>query len=154
MYEVHMYIETNCTSPRRMERWYGYVLEYEMQNGRPITRESFGRITGTYHQATLRAIDEALARLTKECELYIHTPDEFIVDMVENNLETWAECGFLSCRGLPVANQKEWMTFWEKSRSHFVFMICDKHPYSGWMRSEIERKEREYDTNQRSLGAG
>lgn len=129
MYEVHMYIETNCTSPRRMERWYGYVLEYEMQNGRPITRESFGRITGTYHQATLRAIDEALARLTKEC-------------------------GFLSCRGLPVANQKEWMTFWEKSRSHFVFMICDKHPYSGWMRSEMERKEREYDTNQRSLGAG
>lgn len=148
MYEVHIYIETDSVSPRRMERWYGYVLEYETKTGRPITREGFKKITGTYHQATLQAMNAALGRLTKDCELYIHTPDEFVVDMVENNLETWAECGFINRRGQPVANQEEWMEYWEKTQKHFVFTLFGGHPYSDWMKSEMERRDRN-DTDKR-----
>ena len=143
MYEVHIYIETDSTSPRRMERWYGYVLEYETKTGRPITREGFEKITGTYHQATLQAINSALYRLTKDCELYIHTPDEFVVDMVENNLETWAKCGFINRRGQPVANHEEWIEYWEKTQKHFVFTLFGRHPYSNWMKSEMERRDRD-----------
>lgn len=73
MQRVDIYIETDSTSLRAMLRKYGYVLECEL-HGRPVTREGFGRIEGTYNQAVLTALAEALARIRQPVK-YISTPE-------------------------------------------------------------------------------
>ena len=49
MQQVKIYIETDSSSPKATEKHYGYVLEV-MVSGQAVTREGFGKITGTYHQ--------------------------------------------------------------------------------------------------------
>ncbi len=48
MQQVKIYIETDSSSPKATEKHYGYVLEV-MVSGQAVTREGFGKITGTYH---------------------------------------------------------------------------------------------------------
>lgn len=54
MQQVKIYIETDSSSPKATEKHYGYVLEV-MVSGQAVTREGFGKITGTYHQTVLSA---------------------------------------------------------------------------------------------------
>ena len=54
MQQVKIYIETDSSSPKATEKHYGYVLEV-MVSGQAVTREGFGKITGTYHQTVLTA---------------------------------------------------------------------------------------------------
>lgn len=46
MQQVKIYIETDSSSPKATEKHYGYVLEV-MVSGQAVTREGFGKITGT-----------------------------------------------------------------------------------------------------------
>lgn len=140
MHEVHIYIETNSASPRVTEKKYGYVLECQMPYSGKQTREGFGQITGTYHQATLEAMGEALERINQSCEVHIHTPDEFVLNMMQNNLETWAGSGFLNSKGKPVANQEAWMQLWPLVRKHLVKPRSGKHSYSEWLQTEMRKK--------------
>lgn len=55
MQQVKIYIETDSSSPKATEKHYGYVLEV-MVSGQAVTREGFGKITGTYHQTVLTAL--------------------------------------------------------------------------------------------------
>lgn len=59
MQQVKIYIETDSSSPKATEKHYGYVLEV-MVSGQAVTREGFGKITGTYHQTVLTALAKAL----------------------------------------------------------------------------------------------
>ena len=61
MQQVKIYIETDSSSPKATEKHYGYVLEV-MVSGQAVTREGFGKITGTYHQTVLTALAKALDR--------------------------------------------------------------------------------------------
>lgn len=61
MQQVKIYIETASSSPKATEKHYGYVLEV-MVSGQAVTREGFGKITGTYHQTVLTALAKALDR--------------------------------------------------------------------------------------------
>lgn len=85
MRRVDIYIETDSTSPRPHVRKYGYVLECDLR-GRPVTREGFGQTEGTYNQSVLIALAEALVRIKQPCEIHIHSGNEFVLNMVDNNL--------------------------------------------------------------------
>jgi hypothetical protein len=70
MQQVKIYIETDSSSPKATEKHYGYVLEV-MVSGQAVTREGFGKITGTYHQTVLTALAKALDRFNQSCEVCI-----------------------------------------------------------------------------------
>lgn len=106
MYQTKIYITTDSSSPKATEKHYGYVLEC-MVGGEAKTREGFGKITGTYHQAVLTALAEALDRFNQSCEVCICTEDEFVLNMLERNLAIWAGNEFLTSKKKPVANQEE-----------------------------------------------
>ena len=76
MYQTKIYITTDSSSPKATEKHYGYVLEC-MWGGEAKTREGFGKVMGTYHQAVLTALAEALDRFNQSCEVCICTEDEF-----------------------------------------------------------------------------
>lgn len=114
MQQVKIYIETDSSSPKATEKHYGYVLEV-MVSGQAVTREGFGKITGTYHQTVLTA------------------------------LAIWAGNEFLTSKRKPVANQQEWMEIWRLSNRHLILTEPGKHEYTGWLQGEIEKRKRDND---------
>ena len=114
MFQTKIYITIDSSSPKATEKHYGYVLECVV-GGEAKTREGFGKITGTYHQAVLTALAEALGRFNQSCEVCICTEDEFVLNMLERNLAIWAGNEFLTSKKKPVANQEEWVGIWNLS---------------------------------------
>lgn len=97
MYQTKIYITTDSSSPKATEKYYGYVLVC-MVDGDAKTREGFGKVMGTYHQAVLTALAEALERFNQSCEVCICTEDEFVLNMLERNLAVWAGNEFLTSK--------------------------------------------------------
>ena len=143
MQQVKIYIETDSSSPKATEKHYGYVLEV-MVSGQAVTREGFGKITGTYHQTVLTALAKALDRFNQSCEVCICTEDDFVLNMLERNLAVGAGNEFLTSKRKPVANQQEWMEIWRLSNRHLILTEPGKHEYTGWLQGEIEKRKREY----------
>lgn len=90
MQQVKIYIETDSSSPKATEKHYGYVLEV-MVSGQAVTREGFGKITGTYHQTVLTALAKALDRF----KIYMKATTVHHVNYVKKHpdmaLEIWYE---------------------------------------------------------------
>ena len=142
MFEVHLYIETDSTSPKTTQKQYGYVLECRTGAGNLCTREGFGSLYGTYHCAILWGIITAMSRLNQPCEVHIYTKDDFITGMIERNLEHWAAAGFRTAKGKPVANREEWERIWTMAQEHLLFAEPGVHAYSEWLRMELTRRKR------------
>ena len=64
--KVDIYIETSSQFQGKVERKCGYVLS-TLLRGREETRKHFGTVSGTYHQAVLLAIADALEHMTRSC---------------------------------------------------------------------------------------
>ena len=138
---VHIYIETDSISPRPMQRNYGYVLECE-HLGNTKTKAGFGQMEGTWNKAVLQALLEALGRLNRPCDVHIHSRNEYVLRMLENNLEHWAAAGFINSKGKPVANREEWEKLWQLGQEHLLLTEpAGKHEYSRWLLDEMGRRE-------------
>ena len=142
MKRADIFLKISNNSPKAMERQYGYVLQCEV-TGENRTREGFGTATGTYHQVTLKALIEAMERFHETCEICIHSEDTFILNMMECNLESWANNAFQTAKGKPVANREEWIRIWELSKKHLILTEPGEHEYSGWLLSEMKGKKYE-----------
>lgn len=140
MKRADVFLKTDSVSPKKAEKWYGYVLEYKA-DGETKTREGFGKIEGTYHQAVLTALIEALERFRESCEVHVHTENEFILNMIDTNLKKWAGNEFQNSRGKPVANQEEWMEVWGLSNKQLLITEHGDHEYASWLESAIRREK-------------
>lgn len=82
MQQVKIYIETDSSSPKATEKHYGYVLEV-MVSGQAVTREGFGKITGTYHQTVLTALAERYPEIRHVYRglrnKYLYEDDKYII---------------------------------------------------------------------------
>ena len=68
MQQVNVFIETSSRFRGNVERKCGYVLSTQLRTGKE-TREHFGRVTGTYHQAILLIMVDALDHMTRACDV-------------------------------------------------------------------------------------
>lgn len=139
MKEVNLYIETDNTSFRKMERNCGYVLEYITSKGETKTREGYRTSRSTYNQEFLRTLSEALKRIHEPCRLVIYGQNRFVLNMLQNRLKEWAADDFIS-NGRPVMNQEEWRAVWEEIQKHEVSVEIGKHTYSDWLLTEMEER--------------
>ena len=64
MFKVDIYLAQSTASLSKDERWHGYVVAC-IKNGEEKTVNGFGHIFGTYHEATLRSLSDALDRLKR-----------------------------------------------------------------------------------------
>lgn len=138
--QANIYIETDSKAPRRRSRKYGYVLECIVK-GETQTKESFGEIEETYHGAMVTALEKALIRFHKPCEITIYAPDGWLLDMLEIQLEKWADADFLNAQGRPISYQKQWMHIWLLVKPHTIYGIRGKHAYSEWLLRRMEDYE-------------
>lgn len=77
MTHVDIYLEASSTYQGITDRKCSYVLSVSIRD-EERTREGFGHFEGTYHQAVLITLAEALERMTAPCEICVHTRDTYV----------------------------------------------------------------------------
>lgn len=147
MRKVTLYIECSSTYIGKKPRLSGYVLEY-ITHGLPITGQTFREGSGTYNQEYLLTIADALDHMKEPCELLVCGSNRFVLNMIRDRLQIWAEHDFIS-NGKPVVNKDEWQAVWEKIKEHKVSIQTGKHSYSGWLFTEMEDRN-ESNENERT----
>ena len=85
--ETGIYIELSANDPRERSRSWGYVLE--APGGK--TKHDTGECTSTMHGATLQTLIKALGRYHKPSQITIHAADEWVLNMLENQLPAWEQ---------------------------------------------------------------
>lgn len=136
MRKVTLYIECSSAYIGKKPRLSGYVLEY-ITKGLPVTGQAFREGSGTYNQEYLLTIIDALGHIREPVELLICGSNRFMLNMIRDRLQIWAENDFIS-NDRPVMNQEEWRSVWEKIKEHKVSIQTGKHSYSGWLLTEME----------------
>lgn len=106
MKKVDIYIETSSTFQGATNRKCGYVLSTVINNEEK-TREGFGHFYGTYHQAILITLAEALERMAAPSEICIHTRDMYVASRIPK-LEEMAGSDWKDSKGELIKNADEW----------------------------------------------
>ncbi len=141
MYKVDIYLAQSTASLSKDERWHGYVVAC-IKNGEEKTVNGFGHIFGTYHEATLRSLSDALDRLNQSCEVHIHTEDRFVLNMLGAQLEKWAGNNYLNAKGEPIKHAELWEEVYVRTRGQLIVAEEGRHSYSEWLDTEMKRRER------------
>lgn len=141
--KVDIYIETSSQFQGKVERKCGYVLSTQLR-GREETRKHFGTVSGTYHQAVLLTITDALEHMTRPCKICIHTRDLYVGSRLEK-LTEMAGSGWLDSKGQPIKNKEEWQQVYKAMNAlpdpHEITAKTEKHSYSMWLREEMKHRE-------------
>lgn len=140
MYRVDIFADTSSHSLRDAHRAYGCILACRSTGGTPVTLEIFGGCQGTYHHCFLAAIIAALGRMKKNSKIYIHGPDDYVLNMIQMNLETWAKNSFKDSKGKPLKDGDTWKQVWELLKQHEYYIERGRHEYSDWLTAELKKK--------------
>ena len=146
MDRVHIYTYTDILGPRKRTGYYIYLLEMGTARG-PATLHQIEKVAEpeTENKVQLLAVVKALQRLTRNCDLAIHTHSRYVADGFEKGwIEKWAGSDWKTGKGDPVANREQWEEIAELLNAHEFEFYPGRHAYSIWMAREINRrKERE-----------
>lgn len=140
MWKVDIYLETDSTFQGKRQRKCGYVLATTI-HGEEKTKESFAISNGTYHQATLQTLIEALSRMTVQAQICIHTQDSY----VGSKLMRLENEGWRNSKGELIKNAAEWELIYHFIHAfpepHKIIAKTEKHSYSTWMQGEMKKHE-------------
>ena len=141
MKRADIYISTDSSSTRKLGKSYGFVMEF-IYKGEPFTREGFGTTEATYNRAVLIAINEALERFNRPCEIHIHSENSSLLTMIDKDFPKWKENGYQTNKGKEIKNRDEWQRFSENSREHMIVTEKGAHSYGNWIKEQIEKIKR------------
>lgn len=144
MDRVHIYTYTDILGPRKRTGYYIYLLEQETAKG-PATLHKMEKVgvSETENRVQLMAVVKALRRLTRNCELVIHTHSGYVAAGISRGwLRKWEETDWTTRKGKPVANRAEWEEMAELLNAHEFEFVAGPHAYSEWMRREIKKEEK------------
>lgn len=144
MFKVNIYLAQDTASTSKYKRSHGFVIDYKKKNGEDETRQGFGETEETYHGATLICLLDAMELLTQPCEITVHSEDRFVLNMMKNNLEKWAETDFRNAKGDPLKHAELWEELWKiiAEKGHELEIESGHHAYSEWLESEMKRREK------------
>lgn len=141
--KVNICIETSSTYQGITDRKCSYVLSVSIRN-EERTREGFGHFEGTWHQAVLVTLAEALERMTVPCEICVHTRDAYVCSRI-SKLEDLAGSGWKYSKGELIKNAEEWQRVYSAihalPEAHKLTGISGKHSYSEWLREEMAKRD-------------
>lgn len=142
MDNVNLYIYSSVKGNARKTGAHIYILEMQTLKGAatltagPMVAED---VTG--YQSELMAINEGLKRLTRPCNLIVHTSNVLLMAALQNGwYKGWAEKNYKNSKGDEVFCAEEWRSFNELLKgSSITDVVSDKHSYLSWMETECNK---------------
>ena len=142
MRRVNIYAETDTATFRKKGRWIGYVLELVDIEGQTVaTKEGWMEVDETWNGAILQAFIKALSKMNRNCEIHLYTQNKVILDMIDNNMDTWKKNGYRNSRGTPIRNAQLWEKLAERCSGHLIIPEDGAHPYYHWMLDMMKRQK-------------
>lgn len=144
MFDVNMYLETEAKGLKEGKGYYGYILEYLTKAGTPVTRQEIElEEKVTANRLLLIAAYNAMERLTKPCQIIIHTDSRYLKNGLETWVHQWYQVDWIASNGGHVKNKDLWKALHAASKNHLVKVeVTKNHEYSAWLKDEIKRRER------------
>ncbi len=140
MKQVNIYTASTIRGPRRRSGRTGYVLEYIPEHGDKATAGKVETVEDmTEQQAALTVINQALKRITGDCQIRIFTECEAILTSANAYLPGWIKKGWKNAKGGPVKNAAEWQEMLNLLDGKPYELIKGAHEYRKWLLAEIER---------------
>lgn len=138
MKQVDIYLENMGKSVKKKVGWYGYVLAY--QGKQLYTREGFKKTEDTKNERDVRMLLEALERC-KPCEAIIHTDSQYLQGTF-GRLDHYLENNWKKADGTEIKYKELWQQVSEAAKEKKVSFQMGSHEFTGWIRTEIERREK------------
>ena len=140
MHKLMIYIECEPRCLRESNKMFGYIrVEPDGTKRRAVN----GGMT-TWHRAVLVSLRGALARNDDSYELHIYSDDGYVLNNVVNgNLDHWAEHGFKNRAGQLIKNHDLWQEIYRLTRGQKVIVHVGGHCYSDVLRKRFEEVEKE-----------
>lgn len=138
MQKVEIYLETDSIQPASCNRKYGYVLATTYK-GELVTREGFGSIEGTYHQAVLRALCEAFNRICVSCEVTVYSRNAHVMAHL-SKIDEMRAAGFKDAKQNEIKNAEQWMNVSRLAKEHIVGTKYGQHEYTTWLQEEMKKR--------------
>lgn len=138
MQKIEIYLETDPCNPSSCGRKYGYVLA-TMHKGELVTREGFGAMVGTYHQAILRSLSEALNRVRASCEITVFSRNAHVMAHLQKIGEMEA-AGFKDAKQNDIRNAEFWKDVSRLVKRHTVTTKYGQHEYTSWLLEEMRKR--------------
>lgn len=136
--QVNIYIHTTANAPKKKITAFGFVLECETSKG-PATLTHFGiHENVNKNQAELLAIEEAIKKLNKPCDLVIYTTP-YIWTAFNMWLPTWKANGWKNQKGKDV--DEVYKRLETLLKPHNYSFKTDEHSYSEWLSRETKKEE-------------
>lgn len=134
MYRIDIYLESDTWYMGKRKRKAGYFITYTLKNGQDYDVLKVLTAEGTYNHCLLVALNAALARVTKPCEIHIHSANLYILDAMEKHLPVWEENEFRNRKGDPVKDRDQWKQIGSAIKGHMIVAEPGLHEYSKWMK--------------------
>ena len=141
MQKVHIYVESDTTAPRQMPRMIGRIMICESFPDPKDWRHRYIGNFGTYHAVILRGMAEAIDQLTRPCEIYVHSQNNWILNQIDQNLPVWGKNGFRSKTGKEIKNIFEWRWLWKslETYNHTIVTVQGPHEHQQEILEMMER---------------
>lgn len=139
MYRVDIYLESDSRYLGVWERKAGYYISCTLSNGQDYSDLKVMGIKGTYNHCLLAALNAALHRMRQSSEIHIYSGNAYILDMLDNNLTSWAGKGFKNGKGEPVKDREQWEDLWKNVQGHIIVTERGLHEYSRWLKWMLAR---------------
>lgn len=144
--DVNIYIETAYSGPAKRRMAGGWIVEYLLPSGKPVTRGGilYADIT-TENEMALLLLKHAFSILTKTCCVRVFTTCTHVLNAMQNHwLWQWQKNGWKNARGKTVGNADLWRQCVALLEQHAVEWTDEEHSYRQCMRGRLG-KEMERD---------
>lgn len=142
IFNVNIYIETSIHGPAVKRAAGMWIVEYQLKNGEPVTREGIileEKITE--NALALKLLIEALSVLTKTCSVRVNTECKHILNAIQNQwIAQWEKNHWINAKGELVKNMELWKKCNELLKMHLTCFESGWHAYRNVMMYEIVRK--------------
>lgn len=140
-FKVNLYTSCSIKGPARRRGCCMWLLEYLTADNIPITRQGMIKDEDTTeNRITLEAINAALDRLNKPCEILINTPCEHVLNAAGHCWPPiWKKSGWKNAKGKDVKNADLWERYLDLTKDHVVSFENSEHSFIQVMTSEVEK---------------
>ena len=138
---VEIYIDTENQIQRKTLHRYGYILMTEYR-GEMNAVTGYGDLVGTYHETSAMALEAAVGRILRKCDILVYSPDPWLCGILEH-LHEWELRDFKSQMDKPIGAAESWRRICaklEQLKIEHIDPVPGVHANGSYIKSHIKKR--------------